>query len=140
MIAVYAIDTKDDNLMHSYPVKTMKEAKELAELFRNDGNHRDVNIYISVDESVSKYRPFKDTEELIDWWLDNYNSHKVDRTYEMPLIWVKRKDGEWSSLITDFTANTVMVNGYVKTMNVLFYDNIFLDGKPCGVEIGKESD
>lgn len=56
----------------------------------------------------------------------------------MPLIWVKRKDGEWTSLITDFTANTVMVNGYVKTMNVLFYDNIFLDGKPCGVEMDRD--
>ena len=90
------------------------------------------------------YRPFKDTDELIEKWWNLNGWSKAETKYKndklrMPLIWVRRKDDpkDKGRLITAFNDISVELGeaggGDVLMMDVLFELFIFLDGSPCGV-------
>jgi len=78
-------------------------------------------------EAEKKYRPFKDTDELIKVWnkkfyLDFKPSHDP---LTMPLIWVRDKKNNKEFLLTEFD---------VRILEYLFTNCEFLDGSVCGVE------
>lgn len=83
----------------------------------------------------SKYRPYKDTDEMIADFKRRFNA-KVP-PYAMPMIWVKRKDdSDFAKLITEFGYSCVWlsVNPVGITMSKLFQDYTYLDGSPCGMK------
>lgn len=87
------------------------------------------------------YRPFKDTDELIEEWDKKCQIYGVYGwgVIEMPRIWVKYKfdKNNKGSLITDFSDDQVALGDkdedYI-TMYDLFINFTFLDGSPCGIE------
>ena len=81
----------------------------------------------------SKYRPYKDTEEMIADFKKRFNA-KVP-PYAMPMIWVKRKDGSnLAKLITGFRDKWVEIINAVGDIHILFVDYTYLDGSPCGIK------
>lgn len=80
----------------------------------------------------STYRPYKNTEEMIEDFKKRFNA-KVP-PYAMPMIWVKRKDGSnLAKLITGFRDKWVEIIISVWDMHNLFEDYTYLDGSPCGM-------
>ena len=80
-------------------------------------------------QKESKYRPYKDTDEMIDDYKKRFNVTHVP-AISMPLIWVKYM--EVCSLITDIKPEMVVVNGDVQSMTDLSVWYTYLDGSPCG--------
>ncbi len=83
------------------------------------------------------YRPFRDTDELIDYWVRKTKEPLVD--CEMPNIWVRRKDNqpEKGRLLIGFIGTkTVELAGHYGaiSMESLFENYEFIDGSFCGVE------
>jgi len=76
-----------------------------------------------------KYRPYKDTDEMIADYKERFNVNNVP-TFCMPLIWVKYM--EVCSLITEIKPEMVVVNGDVQSMTDLSVWYTYLDGSPCG--------
>ena len=82
--------------------------------------------------SEISFRPFKNCDELVQFWEDNYgNKYRPEGT--MPLIWVMQ--GTRKSLITDFDNRIVRITKKWYGVSQLLGDFTFLDGKPCGVEV-----
>ena len=87
------------------------------------------NLFYLVEEpKEKKFRPYKDTEEL----LSNY-------TAGTPLVWVRRKDDEKErSLIVEYSEHTVLIGAAYYSMEELFDEFVFLDGSPCGIKEAAE--
>lgn len=82
-----------------------------------------------------RYRPFKDTDELIEEW-DKKLGYRDPTGLAKPYIWVRRKTDlkNCGHLVTDFSGIGVTVQGQGYAMSGLFANFEFLDGSPCGVE------
>lgn len=80
----------------------------------------------------SKYRPYKDTEEMIEDFKKRFNA-KVP-PYAMPMIWVRNKTFKDCRLITVFRDKVVMIIVSGEDMKELFKDYTYLDGSPCGMK------
>ena len=87
-------------------------------------------------ETVPKYRPFENVNELIQRWNDLNPCTRPANT--MPLIWVKHKHSETGELITAFCKDGVAMGGSYMTWDFFFDAMVFLDNTPCGVEIKEE--
>ena len=88
-----------------------------------------------VDESENTlYRPFENTNELIEYWDKHYsNGNRPEHT--MPLIWVKGKETGNVYLITGYEENEYVCIGgadWWLNMKDLFEQCKFLDDKCCG--------
>lgn len=93
-----------------------------------------VGLFYLVEEPKEKtYRPYKDTDEMIEDFLErngNVNSHNP--MYN-PLIWVKRKESGDIFLILSFLCTnevSTCITNY--TLKNLFENFTYLDGAPCG--------
>lgn len=89
--------------------------------------------YLVERAKEKKWRPYKDTDEMIEDYKKRFNVDCPD--YVMPLIWIKHK--EWPSskyLITGFNKSTIIVTYIEKEFTTLFDDYTYLDGTPCGIE------
>lgn len=89
-----------------------------------------------------QYRPFKDCDELIEYWYDFTGVINCSPKLFMPGIWVKSKEYGVELKITGFdnkagSVPCVFVEDMWKDMNDLFNDFTFLDGSPCGLEENK---
>lgn len=83
----------------------------------------------------SKYRPYKDTEEMIADFKKRFNA-KVP-PYAMPMIWVRIKDdSDFAMLITEFGYRSVWCSVIQEGIPLwkLFEDYVYLDGSPCGMK------
>lgn len=85
------------------------------------------------------FRPFKDCDELVKYWTEKYQS--VARPANtMPLIWVRKKEGGSTFLITGFDngdggwGSCVFLEDVWIDLKELFDDYEFLDGAVCGVK------
>lgn len=98
-------------------------------------------LFYLVEEPKEKtYRPYKDTDEMIEDFLERYNSHNGNVNLHNPLIWVKEKLVAGRSytaakyLIVSFEFLNIRVskvpNSY--TMGDLFEHFEYLDDTPCG--------
>ena len=81
-----------------------------------------------------KYRPYKDTEEMIEDFRK-----KVGMGYPklfLPSVWVKKKADGSRKLVTEFgfTCVWLSVDPVGITMSKLSQDYTYLDGSPCGMK------
>lgn len=83
-----------------------------------------------------KYRPFKDTKELIDYWQLNYNPEAASRPqYSKPIIWIRDKRYNADYMITAMDNKTVFIEDMWIELKELFEKGYtFLDDKPLGVK------
>ena len=87
-----------------------------------------------------KYRPFRDTDELIKVWdakyRDAYGLERINNGLDMPHIWVRSKFNKdhKGCLITNFFDKYVLMNNQQCFLSRLFDEYTFLDGSVCGVE------
>lgn len=91
-------------------------------------------------EPKNKYRPFQDTNELIDCWYEKKfpscpGFARFSSVLTAPSIWVRKKNcTAMSDFITSYYGGGVRVCNEYKTFVELFDGYEFLDGSPCGVE------
>lgn len=89
----------------------------------------------------NKYRPFQDTNELIDCWYEKKfpscpGFARFSSVLTAPSIWVRKKNcTAMSDFITSYDGGGVRVCNEYKTFVELFDGYEFLDGSPCGVEV-----
>lgn len=89
--------------------------------------------HIEKVKKEPKYRPYKDTDEMIADWKERFKP-KDWPSYSMPQIWVIWDDTK--SYIDGFSKNEVSIRGYYRTMDGLFKAGCtYLDGSPCGKEV-----
>lgn len=79
-------------------------------------------------EKKKKYRPYEDTDEMIEDFLKRFNSNVPKNT--MPFIWLKNCTVK--SLISGFGKYYVCIELKFLDMKELFEDYIYLDGSSCG--------
>lgn len=93
-------------------------------------------FYLVEEPKEKKYRPYKDTEEMIDDFFSREFSSRE-------LIWIKAKNSKLKlkKAIFQFAENAVYVAselGYMGiltlSMQQLLEEYTYLDGTPCGVE------
>ena len=80
----------------------------------------------------STYRPYKDTEEMIEDFKKRFNVEVPP--HAMPMIWVEYKTLKERKLITGFKDKVVVIIASVWGMDDLFEDYTYLDGSPCGMK------
>lgn len=88
------------------------------------------------DKSSKKnYRPFKDCDELVEFWSKNYQTGFRPANTK-PLIWVRLKVDKRERLIVAFGTDFVEIGNKAKavTLQKLFDDYEFLDGCVIGVK------
>lgn len=89
--------------------------------------------YIYRIKPESKYRPYKDTDEMV----EDFKKRARLVTYDFcrPSIWIKSCDG-FVSLITEFGFGCVWssVHQVGISMKELFERYTYLDGSPCGIK------
>lgn len=82
----------------------------------------------------SKYRPYKDTDEMIEDFLHRFQNISSHGNWYMPLIWLRLANTEdvrmW--LITEYGDNFVVMANSSYAMCRLFQEFTYLDGSPCG--------
>lgn len=107
-------------LMDGSIERTSDEAEK-----HTDYNHCEEAMISACSEK--KYRPFRDTDELIKVWNAKIGTPKwgTDGDLTMPLIWVRNKSNKKPWLINEFDK---------RILDYLFTNCEFLDGSPCGVE------
>ena len=81
-----------------------------------------------------KYRPYKDTDEMITDWKARFKP-KDWPNYSMPFIWVRYKATNATSLVSGYQFDCVTTGLIHLSLRELFYGNTYLDGSPCGKEI-----
>lgn len=103
------------------------------------------NLFYLIEEpKEKKFRPYKDTDEMIEDFKIRYNSYggwngKNNPMYS-PLIWIKSKGAEKNKyLITRFSDNDKVTMTFEKivystNLRILSDDYTYLDGSPCGIE------
>ncbi|MDO4800917.1 MAG: hypothetical protein Q4A15_02005 [Prevotellaceae bacterium] len=113
-----------------------KQIQTRAALFK--GNWVDVNIEPSWDwminyyriKSEPKYRPYKDTSEMIADYKERFCVNVSG--YTMPLIWISYKHGGSETLISKFYLDSVESGMWAYKMDDLYLDYTYLDGSPVG--------
>lgn len=90
-------------------------------------------------EKDKECRPFKDSKELIEVYLNRLygKDRKSQSNMERPVIWITMPDSESEYQITTFKRESV----YIETgrINLDFLTKYtFLDGSPCGVMPSEE--
>lgn len=120
-------------------MKAYNEGKEIQCLFANcDEWEDDTNPrwdWILRDyrvKSEKQYRPYKDTEEMIDDYCERFHVTRTD--YAEPFIWIKSKCGVKYFIEVITESNVWTVNNVVE-MNDLFKKYTYKDGSPCGKEV-----
>ncbi len=92
-------------------------------------------------EAEKHYRPFRDTNELIECWYEKKfpscpGFARFSSVLTAPSIWVRKKNcTAMSDFITSYNGGGVRVCNEYKTFVELFDGYEFLDGSPCGVEV-----
>ena len=78
-----------------------------------------------------KYRPYKDTDEMIEDFKRRFNVQVPP--YAMPMIWVRDKGTNVRSHVSAFFAKNVTFRDATWWLDVLFENFTYLDGSPCGI-------
>ena len=80
----------------------------------------------------STYRPYKDTEEMIEDFKKRFNVEVPQ--YAMPMIWVEHKRTNFRFFVSEFGVQVVAFCGVSRGMLELFDNYTYLDGSPCGMK------
>lgn len=89
-----------------------------------------------IKPEESKYRPFNDTKELIDYWQLNYNPGAANRPqYSKPIIWIHDTRYNADYMITAMDDKTVFIEDmWLESKELFEKEYTFLDGKPLGIK------
>lgn len=95
-------------------------------------------FYLVEEPKEKKFRPYKDTSEMIRDFCERFNTGYAD--YELPRIWLGEKLATEHSytdskyLVVSFGFLKILVYGASNqlTMDELFEKFEYLDGSPCG--------
>lgn len=104
-----------------------------------NGSDTSWNLFYLVEEPKEKnYRPYKDTNEMIEDFKNRYNSYggwsgKSNPMY-CPLIWLKDKDNGQIYLVRSFWNDKVFLGISDFSLDFIFEQYTYLDGLPCGIE------
>ena len=113
--------------------------------FKSEVTGEVFNLFYLVEEpQEKKFRPYKDTDEMVEDYKRRYNSygggHGKNNPMYNPLVWVTAKGVEKNKyLVTRFSdSEKVTMNFeasvYTIKLRILFDDYTYLDGSPCGIE------
>ena len=115
--------------------------------FRIDNIIDKAFFYLVEEFTENKFRPYKDTDEMIEDFKKRYNSYGgwsgKDNPMYNPMIWIKSKATGFRHLVTDYGDNDKCghcnkICIWVGTLPIMFKelyeDYIYLDGTPCGIE------
>lgn len=105
----------------------------------------DYSLFYLVEEpKENRFRPYKDTDEMIEDFKKRYSSYGgcsgKDNPMYNPMIWVKAKGIEKNKyLITKFYENKKVTMNFDEDVFStglcrLLDDFTYLDGTPCGIE------
>ena len=132
------IHNKKDNFFTIKEI--LKPDEEFRFLAKNlVGDYDSWNLFYLVEEpKEKKFRPYKDTDEMIEDFKKRYNSYggwsgKNNPMYN-PLIWIKNKAIKGKYLIVNYYENEIVILGEVHSMKAFFNRFTYLDGSPCGIE------
>ena len=110
-----------------------KDGDKWFEVSTPSWNWRDYDYRVKEEP---KYRPYKDTEEMINDFCERFGVKRTN--FGEPFIWVKSKDVGIliirKCLITEFYLKAVILgsNNEVSHLSELFDDYTYLDGSLCG--------
>lgn len=95
-------------------------------------------FYLVAEPGEEKWRPYKDTNEMIRDFLNRYNSYN-DNCYPNnpmynPLIWIRHKISNETALIMYYADGLVSINSIFASIQAIFEDYTYLDGSPCGIK------
>lgn len=88
-----------------------------------------------LKEQEPKFRPYKDTGEMIEDFKARFKVNVPP--YAKPLIWLKSKDNNFHTILIQEYRATLVVGEFLLEMKSLFDKYTYLDGSPCGKEIGE---
>ena len=113
--------------------------KENYTIEQNAGENQIEGDVVSIGGSIAKHsRPFNDSNELIKHFQKKYKSAVGCDIYfpslYKPAVWVREKDTERDSLITEYAPYGVTLGGEINRIGLqeLFDNFTFLDGSPIG--------
>lgn len=87
-----------------------------------------------VVEDAPKYRPYKDTGEMVEDYCERFDVRLMD--FDMPSIWLKAIHYGATELITKFgTGAVVFDQDCYNTLDWIFGNYTYLDGSPVGKEV-----
>ena len=81
-----------------------------------------------------KYRPYKDTDEMIEDFKRRFNVQVP--AYSMPEIWVRDEGSKVRSHVSVFYAYMVVIRDATLWLDALLENFTYLDGTPCGIMEG----
>lgn len=76
--------------------------------------------------------PFDNCQEVIEWYCEREDLRLSKN--QMPSIWVRFRDSDVKSLITDFYIDSVRLESASSSLKELFDGYKLLDGTPIGKE------
>ena len=130
------IHNKKDNFFTIKEI--LKPDEEFRFLAKNlVGDYDSWNLFYLVEEpKEKKFRPYKDTDEMIEDFKKRYNSYggwsgKNNPMY-CPLIWVQTACGN-KKLVTNIDNDSVYLQKWV-SLPEFAEAYTYLDGSPCGIE------
>lgn len=130
-----SISTIKEQLTDKVPPTELRRifnGENTAKCFRESSEIDYLYFYLVEKPKEKKYRPYKDTDEMIADFLERYNSYSGNANKENPmynpLIWIKDKAIGVEELITQSFGDSA--NG--RSMEQLFKEFTYLDGSPCG--------
>ena len=130
-----------DSELFYYTYRVKPELSEIKPITAEDLK-KDKDISHKLRDTVQgmkHYRPFKNCDELIDYWYDFTGVINCSPKLFMPTIWVKHKEYGTDFLITAYDNDNesiganVIINDIGVTMKMLFDNYTFCDGSVCGV-------
>ena len=80
-----------------------------------------------------KFRPYKDTEEMLDDFCERFHVKRTD--FGEPFIWIQSKISFVKYLVEVITDSSVCTLKISIGMTDLFKKYTYKDGSPCGKEI-----
>ena len=96
-------------------------------------------FYLVEEPEEEKYRPYKNTDEMIEDFKERAKSYEVNPS-KCPMfnstIWVKDKKSSSKYLISAFGEIDIYLSSIDEySLELLFEDFTYLDGSPCGKKI-----
>ena len=150
-VKVGSIGCFGDSISALKDIMKNEELFEVEQIFNENYMYRfkasnglDYTLFYLVEEPKNEeYCPYKNTDEL----MEDFRKRICGFAYEgnLPFVWVKEKNGGDKYLITGFIkddSNTycVLIGTCFVSLEVLFKSYTYLDGTPCGKQIGSTAD
>lgn len=87
-----------------------------------------------VIDEAPQYRPYKDTEEMVEDFKERFEDKIFTSPIEIPTIWFMNKGSKHRFLVTGFLEEGVITFCYSIEWEELFENYTYLDGSPVGKE------